>query len=260
MKYITLTFDDGRYDNYQYAFPILKKYGINATLFCTSGYIDGTWSSIEGWKSAEKPITVEQLNELQKNGWEIALHGDKHVAKVDDLKENILKLEKWGFVREKYGFSLPNSSVDDSEIHRIICSDYGKRIDYIRRGRRTNTSSIKSKVLYVLYSLLKFQWAYTAFNQQNVSTMRYLDRYNLPSVVIKKDDEPRMILSFIEKLPDNTHMIFMFHSVLPKDNPFYGRDSWCWSTYKLEKLCAGLLKMSGYTTIENLSDVLEKYR
>ncbi|MFP4416737.1 MAG: polysaccharide deacetylase family protein [Chitinispirillaceae bacterium] len=38
---LVLTFDDGYQDFYYYAFPILQKYGLPATLFVTTGFIDG---------------------------------------------------------------------------------------------------------------------------------------------------------------------------------------------------------------------------
>ena len=46
---IAVTFDDGYYDNYVYAYPILKKYEIPAIFFVSTGYIDNKkmfWSDI----------------------------------------------------------------------------------------------------------------------------------------------------------------------------------------------------------------------
>lgn len=40
--FIAFTLDDGYYDNYHYAYPILKKYNIPFTIYVSTGLIDGT--------------------------------------------------------------------------------------------------------------------------------------------------------------------------------------------------------------------------
>jgi len=54
-KTVVLTFDDGYRDNYTYAFPVLKKYGLTGNLLLASGLMEGpdylTWSQVSDMKS-----------------------------------------------------------------------------------------------------------------------------------------------------------------------------------------------------------------
>ena len=52
---VSVTFDDGYQDNYLSAYPILKKYGIPATIFLTTGSID-----------SREPVWFEQLLQALK--------------------------------------------------------------------------------------------------------------------------------------------------------------------------------------------------
>lgn len=47
---VVITFDDGFLDNYEHAFPVLKRHGVSATVFVTSSFIGG-----------EEPIWYEAL-------------------------------------------------------------------------------------------------------------------------------------------------------------------------------------------------------
>lgn len=56
-KPIVITFDDGNYDLYTEAFPILKKYNIKATIYIISGFGDGIYT-----------MTLDQAKELSDSG------------------------------------------------------------------------------------------------------------------------------------------------------------------------------------------------
>lgn len=64
---VVITFDDGRPDNYTYAFPILKRHGFVATFFIVPGRI-GT----------SRHMTACQLREIAAAGNELADHTWNH--------------------------------------------------------------------------------------------------------------------------------------------------------------------------------------
>lgn len=256
MKYIVLTFDDGRNDNYNYAYPIMKKYGIQGTVYCTTGFIDKTWTKKEDWYSAEQGLTINQMCELKENGWEIAIHGDKHITEINDTAIAIDKMKKWGLYDHSIGCSLPDSIIDSKTFGNYVDTFCPKDISYVRKGMSIDTSKVKNKILFVFSYLLGFQCAYNKFNKDNVFVFDKLERTAIPSVVVRFRDNPKTILKFVDELPNNTCVVFMLHSILPKGSPFFGLDRWNWDVVKFDKLCNGLKERTDNGKIKVLT--LEK--
>ena len=80
--YISLSFDDGRDDNYIVALPILEKYDMKATFNIATGYIDG---SLKNMPSPRPAMTCEQIETLRDKGHELAGHGHMHRNDVADI-------------------------------------------------------------------------------------------------------------------------------------------------------------------------------
>ena len=240
MKYIAITFDDGRSDNYLLAKRIMDEHQLRGTVYITTGFVDGTWEEKEILRSPTRPLRVEEIKQLHQDGWEIGLHGDKHMTQVDDMHTAIKKLQSWKIENAKWGISIPNSNAGEAEVEAICAGEYGKEIAYIRRGRKCDTSKFLNRILYAAYSLLKSKWAYNRFNAENLV---YVDEINwkyIPSVVVKSTDTPELIVDFIRRAPDQTMIVLMLHSILMPQHVLCGKDPWSWESTKFENLCAAL--------------------
>jgi peptidoglycan/xylan/chitin deacetylase (PgdA/CDA1 family) len=96
-KNIIITFDDGYKNNYDYLPSLLKKHHLKATIFIPTQFIQG------GYKDY-KMMTFEELRNLDKDYFEIALHSHSHqnfrnISAADaenDLKTNMKILEYEG--------------------------------------------------------------------------------------------------------------------------------------------------------------------
>jgi peptidoglycan/xylan/chitin deacetylase (PgdA/CDA1 family) len=121
-KPIILTFDDAYRDNYEIAFPLLKKYGFKATFLAITDFID--WGY-------ERYVTWEQLREMQQAGMEIGAHSRDHPdlrgRDTDFLVWQILgpreAIEAHVGVRPRF-FSYPSGAYDENVIAVLRSAHY----------------------------------------------------------------------------------------------------------------------------------------
>jgi len=151
-KSVMITFDDGWRDNLEFAYPILKKYNLKATLFIITGWIDEaskkSYPFVERKHNESKKIVQERANEVVLNWDEVDrmrdvfdihshthFHRDDYFGKISLEEELVLSKER---IKEKLGFETnhlcwPRGIYDEDDI--VLAKKIGYRFLYTtKRG------------------------------------------------------------------------------------------------------------------------------
>jgi len=94
---IIITFDDGHLDNYTAAYPIMQKYGYTGVLYIVYNYI-----------GADGYLSVEQIQEMHANGWEVGSHSLNHydLTTLDDDGKHKEIIESRTMLAQLLGFPI----------------------------------------------------------------------------------------------------------------------------------------------------------
>lgn len=107
---VALTFDDAYQNIHKYAFPILKQYGVAATVFVITGFIGSPnrWDAQYIARRAYRHLNYREIEELIRAGWRIESHGISHrglnTMSRDEIKSEIVASKK--MLEERFGVEV----------------------------------------------------------------------------------------------------------------------------------------------------------
>jgi len=131
VKPVIITFDDGCSSVFQYAFPVMQKYGFKGTIFMLSDYVGrfNDWDVQFGGRKF-KHLSVQELRELQEYGFETASHGKSHqplsagnINTEREISESKASLENL-LGSEVISFCYPFGRFDDFTVNAVISAGY----------------------------------------------------------------------------------------------------------------------------------------
>ncbi len=239
---ISLSFDDGREDNYRLFKKFTIPHNIPVTLNVATAYVDGSMPA-ESWPTKKGPMTKEQIIELSGcSSIELALHGDAHDNTEPDVRAGRDKLASWIGSPEdgKWGFASPYSKLPVEDFVSPDAPPFFKNdILYMRTGLKKEPLTQLQEICRKACKLLPLPIFYH-------TTYGYAFMQECPDKVIYSFPIFNALsFAYVKGIIDTAirykgAVTLMFHSIEPDSASV---DEWSWDSDKFRKLCAYLVKM-----------------
>jgi peptidoglycan/xylan/chitin deacetylase (PgdA/CDA1 family) len=194
-KPVAITFDDGYYNVYQNAYPILKKYKLPATIFITTGYVQKQMPLNQVQLSM---LSWDEIKEMSDNGVTMGAHTITHpnLEQVDleTAKKEILesKQEIEANIGKKVKYFSSPFGKENKEIARLVKSigfDYAfgqlSSRGYIQRGVNLlilNRTEIDSRVSFWMFKV-KLSKAVDWYKKCEYSASKLISKFTFLSNV-----------------------------------------------------------------------------
>lgn len=99
---ISLTFDDGRVSQHDYAMRVLDGYGWAGTLYLATNCVGDATFTPAGGGADWNGVTLPQLRTLHAHGWDIGAHTQSHpdLSTLTDVQQEAELLGAWTYLRD----------------------------------------------------------------------------------------------------------------------------------------------------------------
>lgn len=247
MKYVVFSFDDGRKDFFSNVMPILKKYGIVATVNVISDYI-GSHAPRSFLSGNNEFMTLQEIREVHEYGIEIGNHTVTHSNELPSVVN--FKLGDERIDCEGYGFASPESVICNKNIDAYYSLVESGIIKYIRSGRQIKRDGLLYAFFYVLLGKIKSKYLFWFYQKRNIISILKNYKY-YPSLSIESFNTAEQIIYLIKKMKDEQAVIFMFHSILERSDKGYGKDKWFNDVSLFESVCKFCIENEDIQIITN---------